>query len=190
MAPVYSRDFSRPDPAVPDRGVKCWNPGFFLPAGRTVLFRIHYLYCSRAQECSFMPVREQILEVIGGPHVAAVATMNGKVPAVRFMVLAGFPDMTLVGGTMKASNKVGQLKNNADTALAIWSGKEFSDPYVEIKAKGKVYEDTATKKRYWNPMFEQYFKSPDNPDFVILVFTAEEITYHGKNMSSLDVWKR
>jgi general stress protein 26 len=137
-----------------------------------------------------MPLKEQIMEVIGGPHVAAVATLDGKLPAVRFMVLAGFPDMTLVGATMKASKKVGQLKKNPHSALAIWSGKEYSDPYVDIIAKGTIHEDIATKKKYWNPMFEQFFKTPENPDFVVLVFTAGEITYHGKNMSSMEVWKR
>jgi general stress protein 26 len=137
-----------------------------------------------------MALKENILEVMGGPHVAAVATLNGKKPAVRYMVLAGFPDMTLVGGTQKSSNKVSQMKKNPDVALAIWSGKEFSDPYVEIEAKGKVYEDIPTKQKYWNPMFEQYFKSVDNPDWVVVVFTANEVTYHGKNMSSMDVWKR
>jgi general stress protein 26 len=137
-----------------------------------------------------MALKEQILEVMGGPHVAAVATLDGKQPAVRFMVLAGFPDMTLVGGTMKATKKVGQLKKNGDAALAVWSGKEFSDPYVEIRAKGRVHEDVATKKKYWNPMFEKYFGSPDNPDFVVLVFVANEITYHAKDMASVDVWKR
>ncbi|HVP96791.1 pyridoxamine 5'-phosphate oxidase family protein [Methanoregula sp.] len=137
-----------------------------------------------------MPLKEQILEVISGPHVAAVATLDGKHPAVRFMVLAGMPDMTLVGATMKASKKVGQIQKNPDAALAIWSGKEYSDPYVEIVAKGKVHDDIATKKKYWNPMLEQHFKTPENPDFVVLVFTAGEITYHGKNMSSVDVWKR
>ena len=137
-----------------------------------------------------MPLKENILEVIGGPHPAAVSTLNGKLPAVRFMVLAGFPDMTLVGATMKASNKVAQLEKNPETAIAIWSGREFSDPYVELKAKAKIHTDVATKKKYWNPMYEQYFKTPENPDFVVLVFSAYEITYHGKNMSSMDVWKR
>jgi len=137
-----------------------------------------------------MALKENILEVMGGPHVAAVATLDGKKPAVRFMVLAGFPDMTLVGGTQKSSNKVAQLKKNPDAALAIWSGKEFSDPYVEIRATGKVHEDIPTKQKYWNPMFEQYFKSVDNPDWVVLVFTATEITYHGKNMATMEVWKR
>ena len=57
-------------------------------------------------------------------------------------------------------------------------------------AKAKIHEDVATKKKYWNPMFEQYFKTPENPNFVVLVFTANEITYHSKNMSSMEIWKR
>ena len=130
------------------------------------------------------------MEVCAGPHVAAVATIDSAKPAVRFMVLAGFPDMTFVGATMKTTKKVAQLSKNHDAALAIWSGKEFSDPYVEMKAKGEVHTDVATKKKYWNPMWEQYFKSVDNPDFVVLVFTAAEITYHGAGMTEPEVWKR
>jgi hypothetical protein len=30
----------------------------------------------------------------------------------------------------------------------------------------------------------------DNPDFVVLIFTATEIVYHGKNMMTEEVWKR
>ena len=137
-----------------------------------------------------MALKDKILEVVGGPHPAAVATLDGRLPAVRFMVLNGFPDMTFVGGTMKNSKKVEQLTRNPNAALSIWSGKEFSDPYVEIQAKVKIHEDVATKKKYWNPMFEQYFKSADNPDFVVLVFSASEIVYHGPNMMSMEVWKR
>jgi general stress protein 26 len=137
-----------------------------------------------------MALKENILDVVGGPHVAAIATIDGKLPAVRFMVLNGFPDMTFVGGTLKASKKVAQLKKNPNVAISTWSGKEFSDPYVEMWAKGEVHEDLATKKKYWNPMFEQYFKSVDNPDFVVLVFTASQITWHGPSMSSMEVWKR
>jgi general stress protein 26 len=137
-----------------------------------------------------MALAEKILEVIGGPHPAAVATIDKGMPAVRFMVLNGSGDLTLVGGTMKASRKVEQLKKNPNAAIAIWSGKQFTDPYVVIQAKGTVHEDLATKKKYWNPMFEQYFRSVDNPEFVVLVFTAREIEYHGPNMMEPEIWKR
>jgi general stress protein 26 len=137
-----------------------------------------------------MELREKILEVIGGHHAAAVATLDGKLPAVRFMLLRGFPDMTLVGGTMKSSRKVAQLAKNPDVSIAVWSGKEITDPYVEIRAEARIHEDIATKKKYWNPMFLPYFRSVDNPDFVVLVFTASEITYYIPSNRSREVWKR
>jgi len=137
-----------------------------------------------------MELREKILEVIRGPHPAAVATLDGNLPAVRFMLLNGFPDMTLVGGTMKSSRKVVQLKKNADVDIAVWSGKEITDPYVEIRARAEIHDDIATKKKYWNPMFVPYFRSVDNPDFVVLIFTANEITYYIPSMRSREVWKR
>jgi general stress protein 26 len=137
-----------------------------------------------------MALAEKILKVIGGPHPAAIATIDQGRPSVRFMVLTGFPDMTLVGGTGKASRKVAQLRKNPDAAIAIWSGKEFTDPYVRIRAKGEVHEDLATKKKYWNPMFEQYFKKVDNPDYVVLVFTAEEIEYTDPPTMGMETWKR
>jgi general stress protein 26 len=137
-----------------------------------------------------MELREKILEVISGPHTAAVATLDGKLPAVRFMLLIGFPDMTLVGGTMKSSRKVVQLEKSADVDIAVWSGKEITDPYVEIRAQARIHDDIATKKKYWNPMFIPYFRSVDNPDFVVLRFTASEITYYIPSMRSREVWKR
>ncbi|MGE5832553.1 MAG: pyridoxamine 5'-phosphate oxidase family protein [Methanomicrobiales archaeon] len=137
-----------------------------------------------------MALKEQIFEVLEGPHPAAVATIDRGMPAVRFMVLNGFWDMTLVGGTMKTSRKVEQLRRNPNAAIAIWSGKEFTDPYVVIQAKGEIHEDVETKKKYWNPMFEQYFKSVENTEFVVLVFTAREIEYHGANMAMPETWKR
>jgi general stress protein 26 len=137
-----------------------------------------------------MELRDKILEVIGGPHAAAVATLDGNLPAVRFMLLKGFPDMTFVGGTIKSSRKVVQLTKNPDVAIAVWSGKEITDPYVEIRAQVKIHEDIATKKKYWNPMFVPYFKSVNNPDFVVLVFTASEITYYIPSNRSREVWKR
>jgi len=36
-----------------------------------------------------MELREKILEVIGGLHTAAVATLDGNLPAVRVMLLMG-----------------------------------------------------------------------------------------------------
>jgi general stress protein 26 len=106
------------------------------------------------------------------------------------MGLTGFPDMTLVGGTIKNSTNVIPLKKNQDTAIAIWSGKKFTDPYVEIWTKETIHEEVQTKKKNGNPRFAQYFTTVENPYFVVLVLTAYDILYHGPSMSRMKVWKR
>lgn len=137
-----------------------------------------------------MELREKILGVIGGTHTAALATLDDKRPMVRFMILIGFPDMTLVGGTKKGSRKIAELEKNPDVAIAMWSGKEFTDPYVEIRAHAVIHDDLATRRKYWNPVFVPYFKSVDNPYFVVLTFTPDEISYYVPSMGKREVWKR
>jgi len=135
-----------------------------------------------------MALKEKILSVMGGVHVAAVATITDGKPAVRYMALTGLDDLTLIGSTMTASRKVAQIRKNPEVALSIWSCKEFSDPYVVIQAKCSVHEDTATKKQYWNPMWEEYFKTPENPEFVVLKFAPYRIEYNVPE--GMEVWEK
>ncbi|WAI00424.1 pyridoxamine 5'-phosphate oxidase family protein [Methanogenium organophilum] len=137
-----------------------------------------------------MNLEEKILQVMGGMHVGAVATIAGNKPAVRFMALRGYDDMSLVAGTMKSTRKVGELKAHPDAAISIWSGVEFSDPYVGISATAEVHEDRETKERYWNPVFEEYFGSIDNPDFILLVFVAKTIEYYTPPVMEPEIWNR
>lgn len=104
-----------------------------------------------------MALEEKILKTISGPHVAAVATTNGGNPAVRFMVLDGLDDMTLVSGTMKTSRKVEQMRKNPKMAISLWSGKEFVGPYIVIQAEAAVHEDIETKKKGPEPDARKVF---------------------------------
>jgi general stress protein 26 len=135
-----------------------------------------------------MSIREGILKVMGGEHVAALATVQEGKPAVRFLALAGMDDLTLIGATMKNSRKVEQIRKNPAVALSIWSGKNFSDPYVIIQGKGSVHEDMETKKKYWDEKMEPYFQKPENPEYVVLKFVPLRIEfYHDMNM---EVWEK
>jgi len=103
--------------------------------------------------------------VVRGPHVAAVATVDDwGAPAVRHMVLAGQDDLTFVGATRAGSNKVAHLRRTPYAAIAIWSLKEFTDPYVQMQAIVGIHEDRETKVRYWNPTWEKYFGPADSPE--------------------------
>ncbi|MGD0954812.1 MAG: hypothetical protein ABR985_20910 [Methanotrichaceae archaeon] len=52
-----------------------------------------------------MALNDNILEVMRGEHVAAVATVTDGRLAVRFMALVGLDDLSLIGGTMKTVQK-------------------------------------------------------------------------------------
>jgi general stress protein 26 len=134
-----------------------------------------------------MSLKENILKVMGGERVVAVATVQEYGPSVRFMALFGLDDLTLIGATMKSSRKVEQIKKNPAVALSIWSGKDFSDPYVMIQGKGLVHEDLETKKKFWDKKLEPYFQTPENPEYVVLKFVPKRIEYyHDMNM---EVWE-
>jgi len=135
-----------------------------------------------------MALKDDILKVMGGMHVAAVATVSAGKPAMRFMALAGLQDLSLVGATMKGSRKVEQISKNPEVALSIWSGKDFSDPYVVIQGKAEIHEDLETKKEFWDPMMEKYFQKPENPNYVVLKFVPTLIEYY--HDMSMDVWQR
>ena len=96
-------------------------------------------------------------------------------------------DLTLIGATMKSSRKVEQIKKNPEVALTIWSGKNFSDPYVLIQGKGDIHEDLETKKKFWNPKMEVYFQMPENPGYVVLKFVPQRIEYY--HDLTMEVWE-
>ncbi|MDG6257942.1 MAG: pyridoxamine 5'-phosphate oxidase family protein [Methanomicrobiaceae archaeon] len=137
-----------------------------------------------------MALKEKILEVMGGVHVGAVATVDQGRPAVRFMALRGQDDLTLVGATMKGSRKVQQISKSPDVAISIWSCGEYTDPYVVIRATGEVHEDRATRQKFWNEQWAQYFQSVDNPEFVVLTFVPTTIEYTDPTAGTMEVWER
>ena len=135
-----------------------------------------------------MALKDNILEVMRGEHVAAVATVTGGRPAVRFMALVGLDDLSLIGGTMKSSRKVEQIRKNPEVALSIWSGKNYADPYLIIQSKAEVHEDMETKKKFWDPKLEPYFQNPENPSYVVLKFVPQRIEYYHE--MSMDLWEK
>ena len=141
-----------------------------------------------------MGLKNKILEVISGAKIAAVATAAEGMPRVRYMVTVGFEDLTLRAATRRSSNKVAQIEKNPRASISIWSGESMSDiekgmPYVIIDAAVTLEDDLETKKAFWNPMFEKYFKGPEDPEYVVLKFTPKRIEYYNPAAGEMDVWE-
>ncbi|MCR3883657.1 MAG: pyridoxamine 5'-phosphate oxidase family protein [Methanothrix sp.] len=134
-----------------------------------------------------MELKEKILEVIGGEHIGAVATVSDGEPAVRFMALVGDDDLTLTGATMKSSRKVRQMREKPAASISVWSGVSPSDPYVVISSGAQVLEDQKTKEAFWNPKLEPYFQTPKNPEYVVIKFVPRRIEYY--SMMGMEIWE-
>jgi len=134
-----------------------------------------------------LELKDKILEVIGGEHVAAVATVSDGEPAVRFMALVGDDDLTLTGATMKSSRKVRQIKEKPAASISVWSGVSPSDPYVVISSGAQVLEDQKTKEAFWNQKLEPYFQTPKNPEYVVIKFVPRKIEYYSR--MGMEIWE-
>jgi general stress protein 26 len=134
-----------------------------------------------------MSLKEDILKVVDGEVVAAVATVHEGKPAVRYMALVGRTDLSLIGATSKWSRKISQIRKNPDVALVIWSGASFSDPYVIIHARAEIYEDPEIKKTLWYPTMQPFFQKPENPEYVAIKFIPKRIEYYHDR--TMDLWE-
>lgn len=139
-----------------------------------------------------MDLKERILDVIRGSHVAAVATVGERgAPAVRHMLLTGYDDLMLAGGTRAGSKKVAQIRRTPYVGIAIWSEKDLMDPYVQIHGVAGVHDDRETKLKYWDPAWDRFFGPVDNPEVVVLVFQPDAIEYYDpKAVIAPEVWRR
>jgi general stress protein 26 len=129
-----------------------------------------------------MDLADKIFEVIRGVNIAAVATLGSvmyPVPRVRYMITVGYPDLTLKAATRKNSPKISQIKDVPKACVAIWSGKsleEITKPYVIMDTNVEIIEDERLKRKFWNPVFENFLSGMDS-EYVILEFKPYSIEY-------------
>ncbi len=138
-----------------------------------------------------MTLTDRILELIEGPKIAAVATVNEEsgqiLPAVRYMVTTGLGDLTLMAATNKSTRKIKQIKKNQNVALTIRKEGDFSNPYVIIRAQAEIHDDLVSKRSFWNPSLEKRFDGPEDPNYVVLKYTPSIIEYYHEG--KVDVWR-
>jgi general stress protein 26 len=86
--------------------------------------------------------------------------------------------------TNTASMRVKQYKNNPKACIYFFDKRFFRG--VMLKGTMEVLDDKKIKKSIWNDSFTMYYKEGINdPDFIIIRFTAESGRYYS-NFNSED----
>jgi general stress protein 26 len=120
----------------------------------------------------------QILNQFKETQFVALATLDGIRPRVRPMTLI-YLDRRFWMVTSTSSNKVIQIKQNANVEFTYQFNENSEDCCIRILGKAKIIKDKKTKTSIAKRIgfFNNYWSSPENPDYTLLEILPDELQY-------------
>lgn len=120
----------------------------------------------------------QILNQFKETQFVALATIDGIRPRVRPMTLI-YLDCRFWMVTSTSSNKVIQIKQNANVEFTYQFNENSEDCCIRILGKAKIIEDKKTKTSIAKRIgfFNNYWSSPEDPDYTLLEILPDELQY-------------
>jgi general stress protein 26 len=136
-------------------------------------------------------LKERIMEVIGQPQLASLATVTeGGKPWVRYVMVTGSDDLALRFSSFLNSRKVAQIRNNPEVHLTCGvTSPESADSYLQIQGRAEVTTDDAERKAYWKEELKRYFSGPEDPNYCIVRVKPYRIEYMAPGSMEPEVWE-
>ena len=131
-----------------------------------------------------MPEPKEIIktarDLIEKVKVAMFSTVDGDKPCTRPMAAFQISDNEIWMATFNESRKVQQLQANPNVSLCFM---DHELNHVRLTGKARVVADADSKNKLWEtvPEIADYFKSAEDPAYVIIQTTVHTIEYleHG-----------
>lgn len=120
----------------------------------------------------------QILNQFKETQFVALATIDEIRPRVRPMTLI-YLDRRFWMVTSTSSNKVIQIKQNANVEFTYQFNENSEDCCIRILGKAKIIKDKKTKTSIAKRIgfFNNYWSSPEDPDYTLLEILPDELQY-------------
>jgi len=120
----------------------------------------------------------QILNQFKETQFVALATIDGIRPRVRPMTLINL-DRRFWMVTSTSSSKVIQIKQNANVEFTYQFSENSEDCSIRILGKTKIIKDKKTKTSIAKRIsfFNNYWSSPEDPDYTLLEILPDELQY-------------
>lgn len=133
-------------------------------------------------------LEKTIIQVLDDNKFGSFGTIEaGNKPKVRYMAV--FHDgLNIYLATSRKTHKVEELKDNPNAFLLLGYEQGGGKDVLEIEAAVSVTKDESLRSKVWNKSLEQWFKGPDDPDYVILELAPSRIEYMGRNQEH-GVWQ-
>ena len=134
-------------------------------------------------------LKNKIVDVLKRSVLAAVATIKDGKPWVRYMVVMPGSGLSLWTTTFTQSRKIKEIQNNKNIDLIIGGDeKNFTAPYLNVRATAEIFTDIETKKKYWNDMLKSYYSGPEDPNLAIIVISPQVIEYMSGDSMTPEVY--
>ncbi|MFQ5953090.1 MAG: pyridoxamine 5'-phosphate oxidase family protein [Candidatus Omnitrophota bacterium] len=135
-------------------------------------------------------LKSKIFEVMKNYPIGSVATIKDGNPWVRYMAMHPEGDLTIYAPTFASSRKIGQIKKNNNVHIAFGADpKNWMLPYINVIATAEVLTDLETKKKCWDDLLAQFFKDPEDPDYVVIKATPSMIEYWATGAMEPEIYK-
>jgi len=120
----------------------------------------------------------RILNQFKETQYVALATIDGIRPRVRPVTLI-YLDRRFWMVTSTSSNKVIQIKQNANVEFTYQFNENSEDYCIRILGKAKIIKDKETKTSIAKRIgfFNNHWSSPEDPDYTLLEILPDELQY-------------
>ena len=126
-------------------------------------------------------LKEKILNVIKESKIGVLSTVENNKPYSRYMTFFN-EELTFYTPTSLETEKIDEIEKNPHVHILIgYENEGLGDSYLEISGTSKINDSAELKKKLWNKSFEQWFKGPEDPNYVLLQINPESIRLINNN---------
>jgi general stress protein 26 len=120
-------------------------------------------------------LKNELLKIISDHRTGVLSSVENNKPHSRYMTFYN-RDLTLYTPTKMDTEKVEEIKKNPSVSVLIgYEKKGQTDSYVEITGTTSINDSQDLKSQFWDESFNQWFKSPEDPNYVFLQIQPDTI---------------
>ena len=135
-------------------------------------------------------LKNKVLEIISEHREGVLSSVEKNKPHSRYMTFYN-EELTLFSPTKLNTEKVEEIEKNPSVSILLgYEKKGQNDSYVEISGTATINDSQNVKSQFWDESFNQWFDSPEDPNYVFLQIQPETIrllNIHGGQAQELNL---
>ncbi|RRN72428.1 general stress protein [Peribacillus simplex] len=126
-------------------------------------------------------LKEKVLNIIRDHKIGVLSSVENNKPHSRYMTFFN-EELTLYTPTSANTEKIDEIEKNPNVHILIgYENEGLGDSYLEISGTSKINDSQELKDKLWNESFENWFDSPNDPNYLFLQIKPESIRLMNNN---------